>query len=101
MGLLIFSLFSAVLLYAENIEYHFGPDSGTHFVLTTPYHNNEAVIRQLHEFAETLKQNPPDKRISIIISMNDFSDLPDDLKPEYPEGRGILLPCSRKMKREP
>jgi hypothetical protein len=89
LSILILADFSAIT--EENTVYTFGPASGTRLVFTTPQQANDSAIHQLNALVEQLKLMPPAVPVSVIITRNDFSSLPADLRTGYPQGTNRII----------
>jgi hypothetical protein len=89
---LVLLALTAVSLYArDNRSFSFGPDSGKHLIVTTPAESGSETVERLEAFAESCRKNPPPVRVSVIITENDFTDLPQDIAPGVPEGTGAVI----------
>ena len=75
----------------ENRVLNFGPDSGPGLIVTTPERENSSAVAQLNRFAQKLTEKAPSLRISVIITENDFSVLPTELRTGYPEGTNHII----------
>lgn len=79
------------VLARENRVYSFGPPTGQRLIFTTPNTINSSAVRQLELLAARFSQNPPPVRVSIIITENDISVLPPDIRSGYPEGTNRVI----------
>jgi len=76
---------------AENRSRFFGPSSGPLLVFTAPVEDNSTAVIQLEDLADRLEKNPPAIRIGVIITENDRTDLPPDIRGNYPEGTNRVI----------
>lgn len=83
---------TAFSLYArDNRSFSFGPESGKRLIVTTPAESGSETVERLEALAESWRMNPPPIRVSVIITENDFSALPQDIAPSDPEGTGAVI----------
>ena len=88
----VFILTTSLPLFSgENRVYSFGPETGPAIIFTTPDQKNQTAIKQLERFAAELTANPPLTHVYIIISANDFRNLPADIDTAYPEGTRKII----------
>ncbi len=81
---------------AENEIMPFGEQKGFNFVIAvpeTPGNSNSVHFSQAVSFFSEAEKNGklPDARISVILSKNDYSRLPDTLRPATPEGAAGII----------
>ena len=89
--ILIFS-FLASLTARENRYFSSGTGQDTPlFVLVAPDHADTAAVRLLESFMEQKQDAPPPGRLLAAFTVQDFSDLPANLKKIPPEGAGSLI----------
>ncbi len=89
--LLAAALTAPLSAQAENRSWHFGPDTGPVLVFTTPAADNSTAEAALKNFAARLEKSPPEIRVSVIITENDRTDLPPEIRGEYPEGTNKVI----------
>lgn len=63
-----------------------GPATDPHLILTTPEESGKELIDRLETLAASFASNPPPVRVSVIITANDYSTLPADIRAKSPEG---------------
>ena len=89
-------LFSPQAYGAENEVITFGKQEGFNFIIAVPETpgtlNSIQFSRIVSFFSEAGKKGTlPDARISVISTKNDYSRLPENLRPEVPEGTAGVI----------
>jgi len=75
----------------ENKIYAFGPKTGPLLVLTGPAGTNSFMENRLQNLCEYFSAHIPKIRITIILTENDYAELPRSIETNYPEGTNKLL----------
>jgi len=90
--ILTFLLAAALAAHpAENRTLQFGPDTGPVLVFTTPGDERSTAVAELEEFAAHLEKFPPPIRVRVIITANDRTDLPPEIRGDYPAGTNRVI----------
>ena len=89
--ILLIGLVVAPLHCSENKIWSFGPKTGPLLVVTGPAGTDSFMDNRIQTLCDYFSAHTPLIRISIILTENDYAELPRSIEKDYPEGTNKVI----------